>query len=151
MPGQAWTTILPFVHPWVAKITGTCYCAQPSFEMGWGREIFARAGLGKNCYPPNLYLLSSYDYRTEPPHIAPSLFETGLPDFLPQLASNCNSLVSASAGMLQLLITTLPNSSLWYLLYRLFFSLLILKITQEYPLDTDEKLKLRKEELVQDN
>jgi hypothetical protein len=44
IPRSAWITILLFVHPLIAGMTGAHHYAQTFVEMGY-QELFAQAGL----------------------------------------------------------------------------------------------------------
>jgi hypothetical protein len=65
----AWTTILLFVLPWVARMTGASHCNQPLVEMGVGfLQTFC---LG---WPGTVVLLiSSWNYRLEPPRLGTTM------------------------------------------------------------------------------
>jgi hypothetical protein len=58
-PRPAWTTILPMYTSHVARMNRHA----PSHPVHWLR---CSVGLALNLDPPNLHLLSSWDYRHEP-------------------------------------------------------------------------------------
>jgi hypothetical protein len=47
-------------------MTGVLGAPYPAYLLGWGLGDFL-SGLALSCDPPNLHLLSSWDYRSEPP------------------------------------------------------------------------------------
>jgi hypothetical protein len=63
MPRLAWITILLFLLPCVAWMTGTHHHAQLLVEMGFHKFL---PKLALNHHPPNLHFPSSLDYRLEP-------------------------------------------------------------------------------------
>jgi hypothetical protein len=65
MPRLAWTVILLFVLSHVVGMTGTCHHAQSVVAMGVSLAL-----LVLNHYPLDLHVLSSQDYRFEPPQMA---------------------------------------------------------------------------------
>jgi hypothetical protein len=65
-PHQCLDHNLPICASWVAGMTGTSHHTQ-LFSLRWGFTNFLSL-LVWNHDPPNLHLLSSWDYRSEPPH-----------------------------------------------------------------------------------
>jgi hypothetical protein len=68
MPGIAWTSVLLFVLPCIAGMTGTHHCTQPLVETGGWRVLMNfLPALALNHNPSDHCFPSSYDYRLEPP------------------------------------------------------------------------------------
>jgi hypothetical protein len=71
-----WISILLFVLPCIAGMTGTLYYTQPLVEMGGGLNFLPR--LASNCDPPQFHLLSGQDYMLQLPCPAALIFKMGI-------------------------------------------------------------------------